>query len=297
MTTVGFIGLGNMGSAMAGRLVEAGHTVRVWNRSSEPVERLVAAGATAARDAADAMSADVTIAMLADDAAAEAVLTEEVMAAGAGTVFAHTSSISPAEADRLAERAAAVGLGYVASPVLGRPPVAAAGKLNIMVSGAPDAIDRAEPVLASLATRIWRFGDRPRLANVVKVAVNYNLLHTIQSIGESVALVERHGVEPGEFIELLTGSLYGGAAHTVYGNQIAQRAYDPPGFTMSLGRKDLGLAEEVAQEVGLDLPVAPVIRAVFDRALAEPDLADIDWGAAAEVTRRGLLEREEDAHG
>ncbi len=215
-------------------------------------------------------------------------------------MFLHTSSISPAATDRLAERATNAGLSYVASPVLGRPPVAAAGQLNLMVAGPDDAIARALPVLESLGKRIWRFGDRPRTANVVKVAVNYNLLQTIQSIGESVALVERHGVEPAEFVELLLGSLYGGAAHTVYGNQIVERAFDPPGFTMALGRKDLGLAEEVAQEVGLTLPLARVIRAVFDRALAEPDLASIDWGAATEVTRRGLLDdswKEGDHHG
>lgn len=297
MTPVGFLGLGSMGSAMAGRLLETGHDVLAWNRSPEPLERLVAAGAVAAGSAAEVLAAaPVTFAMLADDRAADAVLTEAALAGGAGRVLVHTSSISPACAERLAERAAAAGMAYVAAPVLGRPNVAAAGKLNIMVAGAPEAIATAEPVIASLATRIWPFGTNPRVANVVKVAVNYNLLQTIQSIGESVAIVERHGVDPADFVDLLTGTLYGGAAHTVYGNQIAQRAYDPPGFTMALGRKDLGLAEEVAAEVDLRLPVSPVIRAVYDRALAEPDLRDTDWGAAAEVTRRGLLDDQPDHH-
>ena len=293
MTPVGFLGLGSMGSAMAGRLLETGHEVLAWNRSPEPLERLVAAGASAGQSAAEVLAASpVTFAMLADDRAAEAVLTEQALAAGAGHVLVNTSSISPACAERLAARAAAVGLAYVAAPVLGRPNVAAAGKLNIMVAGPVDAIAIAEPVLTALSTRLWSFGEHPRVANVIKVAVNYNLLQTIQSVGESVAMVERHGVDPFEFVELLTGTLFGGAAQTVYGNQIAQRAYDPPGFTMALGRKDLGLAEEVAAEVGLRLPVSPVIRAVYDRALAEPDLAGLDWGAAAEVTRRGLLDDE-----
>ncbi len=291
MTPVGFLGLGSMGSAMAGRLLETGHEVLAWNRSPEPLERLVAAGATAGDSPAAVLAASpVTFAMLADDRAAEAVLTEETLAAGAGHVLVHTSSISPACAERLAARASAAGLAYVAAPVLGRPNIAAAGKLNIMVAGPVDAIAIAEPALAGLSTRLWLFGENPRVANVIKVAVNYNLLQTIQSIGESVAMVERHGVDPAEFVDLLTGTLFGGAAHTVYGNQIAQRAYDPPGFTMALGRKDLGLAEEVAAEVDLRLPVSPVIRAVYDRALAETDLAEKDWGAAAEVTRRGLLD-------
>jgi 3-hydroxyisobutyrate dehydrogenase-like beta-hydroxyacid dehydrogenase len=95
-------------------------------------------------------------------------------------------------------------------------------------------------------------------------------------------------VEGREFVELLTNSLFGGVAYTVYGQEIVDQSYRPPGFTMALGLKDLGLAESVAAEAGVTLPVAPVLRQLFETALADPELRDADWGALAEVTRRGL---------
>jgi 3-hydroxyisobutyrate dehydrogenase-like beta-hydroxyacid dehydrogenase len=198
------------------------------------------------------------------------------------------ASVSPDAADALARAAAEAGVGYVAAPVLGRSTIAAAGKLNIMVAGDPATIDALQPHLDILGVRTWRLGDRPRMANVVKAAVNYNIIHTIQALGESIALVEGHGVDPHEFVELLGNSLFGGIAYTVYGQEIAAQAYTPPGFSMDLGFKDLGLAESVAAEAGVALPTAPVLHRLFETALADDELKDADWGALAEVTRRGL---------
>jgi 3-hydroxyisobutyrate dehydrogenase-like beta-hydroxyacid dehydrogenase len=170
--------------------------------------------------------------------------------------------------------------------VTGRPAVAAGGNLNLLVAGPAKAIQTVTPVLEKAGKRIWPLGDVPRRANVVKVAINYNLLHAIQSIGESIALVERQGVDPEEFVEVLTNTLFGGVAYTGYGREIATRDYDPPGFGIDLAIKDLGLAEEVAAEGGLTLFTADALRAVFERAFADPDLARLDWGAVAEVSRR-----------
>jgi 3-hydroxyisobutyrate dehydrogenase-like beta-hydroxyacid dehydrogenase len=128
------------------------------------------------------------------------------------------------------------------------------------------------------------------VANVVKVAVNYNIIHAIQAMGETVGMTERHGVDPAEFVELLSSTLFGGVVYGGYGAMIAQGTYSPAGFAIELGAKDHRLAEEVAAEVGLTLPTAPAIRAGFDAALAHPELKDYDWGALAESTRRGLLD-------
>ncbi len=288
MATIGFLGLGTMGSAMAGRLVDAGHEVRVWNRSPDAVGRLVAAGAVAASSPEDALSTGLSFAMLADDAAAEAVLEPSVVAQARG-VHVMMASISPAAADRLAALFADAGVAYVAAPVLGRPSVAASGKLNILAAGPDDAVAEALPFFEVLGTRVWRLGATPRTANVAKVVVNFNIIHAIEALGESIAIVERHGIRPDDLVELLTGTIFGGVAYSVYGAEIATQAYDPPGFTMALGFKDLRLAEEVAAEVGVTLPTGPALQAVFERALADPGLAPLDWGAAAEVTRRDLL--------
>jgi 3-hydroxyisobutyrate dehydrogenase-like beta-hydroxyacid dehydrogenase len=129
-------------------------------------------------------------------------------------------------------------------------------------------------------------GETPSTANVVKIAVNYNIIHAMQAIAESVALVERRGVEPAEFTDLLAGTLFGGVVYQGYGKIIAERAHRPAGFTVELGLKDLGLAEQSAAEVDLVLPSAPVLRQVFETAVADPELAGADWSAIAEVTRR-----------
>ncbi len=291
MTTIGFLGLGTMGSAMAGRLQGAGHDLIVWNRSPEAAAAFVDAGARLAATPADALAAGVSISMLADDDAADAVLDEDAAAAASG-VHVNMASVSPAAADRLERRFERAGVGYVAAPVLGRVTMAAAGQLNILAAGRPEVVDGIVPVLDVLGARIWRLGDRPRIANVAKVMVNYDIIHAIQALGESIAVVERQGIDPAVFVELLTGTLFAGTAYRVYGTEIVEQAYVPPGFAMTLGFKDLRLAEEVAREASVHLPTGAALRAVFERALDDPELAVSDWGAAAEVTRRRLLEAE-----
>ncbi|HEY6801190.1 MAG TPA: NAD(P)-dependent oxidoreductase [Agromyces sp.] len=289
MTVLGFLGLGSMGSGMARRLVDAGHTVRVWNRSPEPVDELVAAGAERAERASDALAAEVSFSMLANDEAVESVLDVEAVAAASGRTHVVMASISPSMAERMSQRFADAGATYVAAPVLGRPAVAAAGKLNIMAAGPTAAIDAVEPYLASMGSRVWRIGERPSVANAVKAAVNYNIIHAMQALGESIAMTERQGVKPDQFVELLTSTLFGGVVYEGYGGLIARGEYTPPGFHIALGRKDLVLAEEVAESTGVKPATMAALFEVFDRALADPALKDADWSAIAEVSRRDLL--------
>ncbi|MHA6669969.1 NAD(P)-dependent oxidoreductase [Homoserinimonas sp. A447] len=287
--TVGFLGLGSMGSGMARRLIDSGHTVVVWNRSPEPVAALVEAGAIAAATPEEALRAEVSFSMLANDEAAEAVLGGDAVSAAAGNIHVNMASISQAAADRLEAHFTSAGARYVAAPVLGRPTVAAEGKLNILAAGDPATVDAALPYLSVLGSRVWNLGTRPSMANGVKIAVNYNIIHALQAIGETVAMVERQGVEPELFIDLLTSTLFGGVVYTGYGNQIVRRDYTPPGFRMALGHKDLKLAEEVADAGGVRLASMPALTAVFERALADTELAGYDWAAIAEVSRRDLL--------
>lgn len=287
--TLGFLGLGSMGSGMAGRLIESGHTVLVWNRSQNAVAELVARGAQAAASAAEALAADVSFSMLANDAAAEAVLTAEAASAAEGHVHVNMASISPDATARLATIFENAGAGYVAAPVLGRPDVAAAGQLNILAAGKSAVVDSVEEYLALLGKRTWRFGETPGVANAVKISVNYNIIHAMQALGETIAMVERLDVEPALFVELLTSSLFGGVVYNGYGNEIARQGYYPPGFHVELGRKDLQLAEDVAAASGVKLATMPALISVFERALADAELSQGDWGAIAEVTRRDLL--------
>ena len=289
MTTLGFLGLGSMGGAMAARLVDAGHSVTVWNRTPAAAEELVAAGALRAEHPGEALAADVSFSMLANDAAVASVFDDAAIAALAGRTHVMMASISPSLADRLSAAFAAAGATYVAAPVLGRPPVAAAGQLNIMVAGAPDAVDSVEPYLSAMGKRIWRLGDRPSVANSVKAAVNYNIIHALQAIGETVAMTERLGVDPELFTDLLSQTVFGGVVYTTYGDLIARSAYENPGFHITLGRKDLALAQEVADATGVRPATLPALTEVFERALADDELKNYGWEAIAEVSRRDLL--------
>lgn len=285
MTTLGFLGLGTMGRDMAMRLIHAGHDVIVWNRSPDRAQPLVAAGARVAANPSEALSADVSISMLANDAAVTAVLTDDVIQSSWGRTHVMMASISPSLSERLSTRFRKAGGDYVAAPVLGRPEVAAAGQLNILAAGEHGPLARVTPFLEAMGKRIWHIGDKPSMANAVKVAVNYNIIHALQAIGESVAMSERLGVDPAVFVELLSSTLFGGVVYSGYGSLIAKRQYSPPGFHVSLGRKDLALAEDVAQSTGLNLATLPALVSVFEEALARPDLREGDWSVIAEVTR------------
>jgi 3-hydroxyisobutyrate dehydrogenase-like beta-hydroxyacid dehydrogenase len=286
MATLGFLGLGIMGRGMAGRLVEAGHDVIVWNRTASAGDELVAAGARRADSPTEALAADVSYSMLANDAAAHEVLSAENLAIAAGRAHVSMASLSPDAVSAIADRARAAGVAFAAAPVAGRPPVAATGQLNIFAAGDPEAIAAAAAGFEAMGKKVWALGDDPRRAAVVKIVVNYNLIHAIQAIGESMALVEANGVDPQDFADLLTGTLFGGIAYTGYSNEIAQRGYRPPGFSMELGRKDLGLAMGLAADAGFELPTAGVLRELFEEALADAELSQDDWGALAELTRR-----------
>jgi len=288
VSTVGFLGLGSMGSAMAARLLDAGHDVRVWNRSTAPVSAAVARGALSADRPEDALECAVSVSMLANDDAMQAVMTPARIGVLRGRTHVAMASISPDLATALADEVGEAGGHYVAAPVLGRPSVAAEGELNILAAGDPDATAAVRPYLEAMGKRVWLLGERPAVANAVKAAVNYNIIHAMQAIGESVAMTERLGVPPETFTELLSSTLFGGVVYTGYGHLIAERGYAPPGFHIGLGRKDLDLAEQVARSVGLMPATLPALTAVFEAALADDDLKDLDWSAIAEVSRRGL---------
>ena len=288
MATIGFLGLGNMGKSMATRLIEAGHDVVVWTRSQGPVDEMVALGARAASSAAEALATGASFSMLANDQAAEAVLSAENMSQGSG-FHANMASVSPDCGARLAAVAKEAGVAYIASPVLGRPAVAAAGKLNILAGGSPQTIAMAEPFFSVMGVRTWPMGEQPETANLVKIAVNYNIIHALQALAESISLAEKSGVDPEAFVDLLANTLFGGVVYQGYGNLIAKKEYLPAGFTADLGLKDLGLAQAAADKVGASLPSAPIMRSVFEAALAREDLAGMDWASIAEVVRDGQI--------
>jgi len=285
---IGFIGLGAMGRAMAHNLVAAGFDVTVWNRSAEPMQPLVEAGATAAASPADCAAADVLITMLADDHALVDVIERHdlIAAIGESTVHVNMATVSVECGRDMAERHRAAGKAYVAAPVLGRPDVARAAKLNIVAAGAAAAVERARPALESMGVHVWPAGDDPARANVMKLATNFMLLAAVESMGEAASLVAGHGIEPRDFLEIVTSSVFAAPAYKAYAPAMAQREYDnPEGFKLTLGAKDLDLALAAAHGAYVPLPVGATVRERVSEALAAGD-GDLDLSSLAEVSRR-----------
>jgi 3-hydroxyisobutyrate dehydrogenase-like beta-hydroxyacid dehydrogenase len=284
---VGFIGLGGMGKAMAANLVKAGHRVRVWNRSPAPVKDLVALGAEAAATPRDLARSEVVITMLADDAAIRAVVLEGglVEAAAPGLIHVNMATVSVAFAQELAALHRQRGIAYIAAPVFGRVEVAAAGKLNIVAAGDKAALARVEPLFTVLGQKVWPLGDVPERANVVKIAGNFMLASAIETMGEAGALVGGYGVSTAELLDILTNTLFAAPAYRIYGALIAEERYEPAGFKLTLGLKDVRLALAAGEAAHVPLPFASVLRDNLLDAIAGGD-AERDWAALARVARR-----------
>ena len=284
---VSLVGLGSMGTAMAHRLLEQGFALDFWNRSAKDNSELLAKGAVQV-DLADALKNDFVISFLSNDAAALEVFSEQnLSAASAGTIHINMSTVSLEASGSLAKLHAKQGIGYIAAPVLGRPIAITSGKLLIVAAGDSKDIDAASVIFEKVSAQYWNVGADHAKANLVKLGVNYNLIHALQAIGESVALVESGGVDANTFMEILTHTAFAGSAYAGYGPMIVNRRYSPPGFSMTLGLKDLKLIEDAASAGGLTLPVAAVLRKLFETAQVDPELKDLDWSAIAELTRRG----------
>lgn len=279
---VGFIGLGKMGIAMARNLAKAGHAVRAWNRS--PVD---GSGLTLVKSARDAFEADVVFTMLSDDAAVRGVVLDGDLLEHArrGAVHVGCSTISIAFAEELTARHAEAGIGYVSAPVFGRPDVAEAAQLNVVVGGAESAIDKVAPLLAAVGKKTWVMGDRPAQANAAKIAGNMMIGMAIGAMSEATLLAEGNGVTPKAFFELVLESLFGCRVYQSYSAKIVAEDYSP-GFKMSLGLKDLRLASEAAERAGKRLPILDTVRNQMTEAV-HAGLGDKDWSALADFMRQG----------
>ena len=257
---VGFLGLGRMGRGMAARLVAAGHTVRVWNRSPEAARAV--AGAVPVATPAEAFRGDAAVTMLADDAALRAVIVEGGVldAPERPRVHLGMSTVSVDLSRDLAAIHARAGVAYVAAPVFGRPDAAASGALNIVAAGEDAAIASVQPLLDAMGAKTWRFGTEAHRANAVKLAGNFMLVAAIEAMGEACAFAEGHGVAGADLLDLLTNTLFASPVYKGYGAAIAAGRYEPPAFGLALGAKDIGLALAAAGAVGVPMPFASVLR-------------------------------------
>jgi 3-hydroxyisobutyrate dehydrogenase-like beta-hydroxyacid dehydrogenase len=276
---IGVVGIGPMGGAMARSLLRGGHQVTVFNRTRVRAEALRGDGARVAATAAEAAAREAVITMLATDDAVEGlVFGADGVLAGLprGAIHISGSTISVDLSQRLEQAHAGLGQGFIAAPVLGRPPAAEAGKLFVMAAGEPALIERVAPVLEALGQRLFIVGDRPFKANLVKLSCNFMIFSTIEQMAEIFALNQKGGVDKGTLYE----SFFGAPVHKNYGRIILDEAYDPPGAKLGLGAKDNRLILEAGEALAVPLPFASILR---DRFLASEARGDggLDFCAIA----------------
>ena len=290
---VGFVGLGQMGTAMAANLAATGHRVIAYVRRPEQMGKLAALGLKPTTNIADLFDCEIVISMLPDDAAVREIVfgREEIGLGGLaqglrpGAVHLSMSTISTAAASEMASEHAMNEQGYVAAPVFGNPDAAKARQLYIVAAGAAADVERCRPLFDSLGQQTFVVGTDPAQANLIKLLGNVMTATTLEMLGEVVAVIRKRGLDPAPFLDILTNTMFGGRAHKIYGAKILAERY-APGFRLPLALKDVRLALAEADSVGVPMPSVDV---VHDRMIAgiSRGYADLDWSAL------GLIAAEE----
>jgi 3-hydroxyisobutyrate dehydrogenase-like beta-hydroxyacid dehydrogenase len=284
---IGFVGLGRMGTGIAWRLVGAGHELVVYNRTSEKAKPFADKGVKTAESAREAaQGADALITMLADDAAVEASVLGDggaLGALGARGVHVSMSTISPDLSRRLARAHREAKERYVAAPVVGRPQAAEEGELVLVVAGDPDAVGDMKVVFDAAGKETHVVGEEPEQANAVKLAVNLFLAVILEALGEAYALGEGYGIDDRLLLAILNGAVLKSPVIDGYGKLIADNRFEPAGFRLDLGAKDVRLAVEAAERKIVPMPIVSVLR---DRFVAAQALGNSgqDWSIVGRVS-------------
>ncbi len=282
---ISVLGLGQMGAPMARNLVARGFAVRVWNRDA--AKTATVPGATPCATIAEAVSgADVALTMLADDTA----LRDVTLGAGGvlealprGAVHLGMATVSLAIVRELALAHAARGQQYIASPVFGRPDVAAAAKLFVVPGGPAETLERLAPVFAAIGQATFPMAT-PEQAALAKLAGNFMIAGTLEILCEALAFGEKGGIDPEKLMGLFTGTVFGSPIVNRYGGMIARAEFEPAAFALRLGLKDVNLVLAASQQLGLQMPVASVVQQHLVSAV-DKGRGDIDFAGVSTIVR------------
>jgi 3-hydroxyisobutyrate dehydrogenase-like beta-hydroxyacid dehydrogenase len=277
-----------MGSGMARNLLRAGHEVVAFNRSREKAEALAADGASVCETAAAAcIGPEAVMTMLADDRAVEQVVFGEGGIASAlpeGAIHISCSTIGAAMARRLAAEHGRRGQGYLSAPVFGRPEAAASKNLLVIAAGPPELVERCRPLFDAIGRRTFAVGPDPAQANAFKLCGNFMIAAMLEAFGEAFATLRKADISRDTFLEAMT-MLFGSPLYANYGRLIAEERFEPAGFALRLGFKDLRLLLEAAEEFAAPMPLASLIRDNFLSAMVHGQ-GDQDWSSVARVAAR-----------
>ena len=283
---IGFIGLGHMGSEIARHLLSKNRQLTVWNRTKGKAEELAGEGATLAESLDEIMACEVVFSMLPDDQAIEETLLRPgaFEKARGGLIHVNLSTISPGLASKLASYHKSKGQKYISAPVLGRPEVARAGQLTIVAAGDSEALESIQHLFDSFGSKTWTLGSEAAKANVVKLANNLMLAAAVESMSEASALVGGYGLEAGRLFEITNSGPFACPVYQQYGKAIASEAFEPAGFSVRLGAKDVRLGLAAAEAAHVPMPLSSVVRDSLLEAEAMGDV-DKDWAVLSQVAR------------
>lgn len=290
MPTVGVLGLGRMGAAMAGRLTDSGFDVVVWNRTPDRTAEVAASvGCRRANSPAEvARLAEVVVSSLADDTAVDEVHRGEegtLAGASASTVLVETSTVDPATITALAAECAGMGASLLDAPVSGSVSLVQQGSLTSMVGGDASALDRARPVLDVLSAKVFHLGENGTGATM-KLAVNALVHATNLAISEALVLAERAGLDRQAAYEVFASGAAASPFVLYKRPAFEQPETTPVAFSLDLVRKDLDLILGLARRLSVPMDQGDVTAAVVDRAIAE-GMGQHDMSALAVLLREG----------
>jgi len=255
---VGFVGLGRMGQGMAGRILEAGHDLTVFDLVAAATQAFAERGARVAASVAElAQDSDVVVSMLVHDSAIKAVALAEGGLCDSlpnGAIHLVMGTHGVATVREVEKRHAAAGQTLVAAPVLGRPDLAAAGQLGIVVAGPDEAVARCGPLLDAMGRRTFSAGPKPEAATSIKLANNAVLGCAMVAMAEGFALVRKYEVDAQVFQDVMTEGLFSAPAYKIYGQKMVDESFDEVGSPISVGLKDARLISEASDIARVPMP-------------------------------------------
>jgi 3-hydroxyisobutyrate dehydrogenase-like beta-hydroxyacid dehydrogenase len=282
---VGLIGLGKMGAGIAKSLLRAGHHLTVYNRTRSRADALREDGAIVAASPAEACRSGIVLTMVADDEALKSLVCADngiLASLPRDGVHVSLSTIGVALSDKLAAEHTKAGQGYLAAPVFGRPEAAEAGRLAVVVGGAEALVQRSKPLFEAMGPKLFVVGERPSMANVVKLSGNFLIATVLESLAEALAFARKSGVDAGALMEFLTATLFNAPVYKTYGDLIVHGKHEPAGFALPLGLKDVRLVLQAAEAASVPMPIASVVRDRFITAMARGN-QDKDWSVIGRV--------------
>ncbi len=283
---VGFIGLGLMGTPMANRILNAGHTIYVFNRTRQKAESLIKQGALWCDSAAEvAEKSEIVISMLSTPDVLENVALGKkgiLEGAGAGVVHVDCSTVSPSLTKRLHEKYQSKKCSFLHSPVLGSVPNASEGSLLLFVGGEAEAFQKVESVLRLFGRHIWRF-ERVEQASNTKLLCNFFIASMISGLAQGLVFAERNTIDPKIILDILNHSSLGAPTYQTKGEMMIERNFTPRFFLEHM-LKDIRLLLDSANTSGSSMPSAEVAMKLYEKASAL-GLSKEDYSAVIKVLR------------